>query len=285
FSFDGKRLALDLGEDAPRLYETATGMEQRSFAKNLRAQDKENFDLYLSAFLSRSRSGLRESSFTMGFMADGRILAHSRADGTITLWDIADGKEIACLKGHEGTVTTLAISPDDTTLASGSRDTTVLVWDLTGLRRNGLPAIPASDKKVSALWDELMNSDARKAYGAMWRLVAEPEAAVPMLRQSLSPAASADARVKELIADLGSEHFAVRKKATEELKSLAELARPALEDLLNWQPDSEVRRRAEQVLEAPVPVPSSKNLRALRAVEALELIGTLEARQVLGKVA
>jgi WD40 repeat protein len=45
------------------------------------------------------------------------------------------GKELARFKGQQGAVETLTFAPDGKSLASGSEDTTGLIWDLTGLPR------------------------------------------------------------------------------------------------------------------------------------------------------
>ena len=43
---------------------------------------------------------------------------------------MATGKEQATLKGHKGRVFSVAYSPDGKTLASGSADKTIKLWDV-----------------------------------------------------------------------------------------------------------------------------------------------------------
>jgi WD40 repeat protein len=50
------------------------------------------------------------------------MLASGSADSTIKLWDAATGQGLATLKGHSGSLTSLAFSPDGKTLASASAD-------------------------------------------------------------------------------------------------------------------------------------------------------------------
>ena len=50
-------------------------------------------------------------------------------DKTIKLWDVAKGKEIKEFSGHSDAVTKAIISPDNAYIISGSRDTTVRVWN------------------------------------------------------------------------------------------------------------------------------------------------------------
>ena len=90
----------------------------------------------------------------------------------------------------------------------------------------------------------------------------------------------------KLIAQLDNSLFEVREKASQELENehVAELSlRKALSA---QQPSLEVRRRLERLVEKlEGPVTSPETLRALRALEVLEHIGTAEARQVLAGLA
>jgi WD40 repeat protein len=61
---------------------------------------------------------------------DGSVLAVGRLDGTITLQRV-DGSTLRLLApGHASAVTALAFSTDGKRLASGSQDTSVLVWSV-----------------------------------------------------------------------------------------------------------------------------------------------------------
>jgi hypothetical protein len=86
--------------------------------------------------------------------------------------------------------------------------------------------------------------------------------------------------------DLASDEFAVREKATKELKRLGKAAEPALREALGKGPSLEVRKRAEEILEAiKNAAPEPEALRGPRAVEVLERAGTAEARKVLEALA
>jgi WD40 repeat protein len=222
---------------------------------------------------------------SIAFSPDGRLLAAGEYHGRIKLWDLACGVELRPVTGHDESVSSLAFSPDGRFLVSGSWDTTILIWDMAKITRHRLRPIAVSDKTVAALWDDLADSDAHKAHRAIWGLVAVPGEAVAMLRRSLRPVVSAEDRMKRLIADLDSGEFAIREKATQELETMADQARPALEALLQRKPSPEARRRAEQLVEAAYLPSAPGQLRALRAIEVLELIASPEAQEVLTTLA
>jgi RNA polymerase sigma factor (sigma-70 family) len=199
-------------------------------------------------------------------------------DKQVRLWEVATGKRRAVLQGHRGSVYALAYSPDGRTLASGSGDATALLWD-TIPQANG----PIDVEKS---WRTLADADAAKAYRAMTEMVAAPERAVALLRERLHPVRAVDPqRLARLLAELDSERFEVREKAAKQIESIGELAKPALHKVLVGKPSLEVRRRIEDLSPKLEPANSPEQLRALRAIEVLEHLGTPAARHVLDMLA
>ena len=72
----------------------------------------------------------------ISFSPDTRLIAstcmsaNSDEAGSIVVWDMKSGEQIACLSAHTRWVTTLCFSPCGQFLASGGKDSTVYVWDV-----------------------------------------------------------------------------------------------------------------------------------------------------------
>jgi HEAT repeat protein len=94
--------------------------------------------------------------------------------------------------------------------------------------------------------------------------------------------------VAKLIADLDSDDFDVREKATKELGRLGDQVARACRKALADRPSPEMRRRLQELLEkqdSEVHQPSAERVRLSRALEALELVGTDDARAQLAALA
>lgn len=196
---------------------------------------------------------------------------------------------MATLNAGANKVHALAFTPDGKMLAAAEApDTTIRLWDVSGLTRaRRRPAVGLTDKDLAALWADLAGANAAKAYRAARTLATAPKQAVPWLQERLRPVAAPDPdQIVRLLADLDSDSFQTREKATRELAGLGESAGPALRKALAGRPSAEVRQRLQPLLaELDRPEDSPERLRVLRAVEALEDAGTAEARQVLEKLA
>ncbi len=169
YSADGKQLITTENEGA-RVWDIATGREARWAVRAKILHDR--------VALSANRR----------FLATGGVVGHSSGgpvDPLIHVWDLASGKEVATLAGHEESTNGLAFSPNGRLLASGSgdyrssNDATVRVWDLTTARElrrceghrgavnavaftpDGRSVISASEDATALVWDVSDLHDAR----------------------------------------------------------------------------------------------------------------------------
>jgi WD40 repeat protein/serine/threonine protein kinase len=117
FSPDGKTLATQTYDSTFKLWDVATWRELISLKE---------YGSYYGA---------------VAFSPDGRMLAVPyNSDLAVTLWDtsaLRDGRgdsPAATLAGHTEKINAVAFSPDGATLASGSNDTTIRLWNLATKR-------------------------------------------------------------------------------------------------------------------------------------------------------
>ena len=131
------------------------------------------------------------------------------------LWEAASGKLIRQLRGHQDGVLSVVFSPDGKTLASGGRNTPVLIW-LLWIILGDVSTTKLDPKAAGELVAELADEDAAKAYLAGHTLIVGGKDTVTFLQRQLRPVpVSVDVRrIPRLLADLDSNEFAVRNKAS-----------------------------------------------------------------------
>jgi WD40 repeat protein len=267
FSPDGRALATLAGPPGSGvcLWETATGEERCRFRGG------------------EGRAG------AAAFSPDGRLLTTAGVgERTARLWEATTGKELCRLEGHRGDVTALAFSPDGRLLAAGDGDSTVLIWDVVGLvPPRPRPAGALAVGQLDRLWADLAGKDAARAYRAVAALADHPGQAGPFLRDAVKGTAAAGGkRLSRLIAELDAEDFAVRENASKELAALGDAAGPALKEALRNKPSPESAQRLRELLKKINPqVTPPETVRVLRAVEAMERVGTPPAREALRALA
>jgi WD40 repeat protein len=279
FSPDGKMLATAGADNHVRLWETASGQERWHGALG------ENAITWALVFSPDGRSLALTSSGCLWRNSD-RAQKALGTETVIRLWEVATGKERHRLAGHAGYARALAFSQDGQLLASGSHDSTVLVW-----RPDRLPSKEPSEKvrltaaALEALWNRLASKDARDAYEALCKLATTSGQTEQFLAEHLRPVAVADPdKLVKLIRDLDNERFDVRRKATEELGKLGEAAAGALRKSLDDKTSLEARQRLQALL-SKVDGSSPEQLRITRALELLERMNTSAARVLLKSLA
>lgn len=116
------------------------------------------------------------------------VAANYGGENWIYVWDIVSGKSVKTLKGHTKDVLSLAISPDNNYIASGSKDETIRLWDkktgkliktLTDHKGNvnclkfspdGKYLVSGSDDKNVIIWDALSMLPDLRIYATEYEL-------------------------------------------------------------------------------------------------------------------
>ena len=227
------------------------------------------------------------------FHPDNRFLVTNDLDG-IHLRDVRSGEVISHFTMPESIragstrgsyAACLAFSRDGRRMATGLPDSTILIWDV---RVPPVSVDPLTAKELEALWTDLADADAAKAWQAVWRMAEAPNEALPFLRARLKPYPTAGAEeMRSLLADLDGDSFERREAAVKRLKDLGLRAEPALRAALKEKPSLEQKRRIEAILATLTEAqpPPADDLRQLRALIVLERINTPEARRIMEEVA
>lgn len=186
-----------------------------------------------------------------------------------------------CTFPHGLVVQPITFSRDGKVLATAGADAPVFLWDVYGRRTRAKPDAAMLDRA----WAELASPNAATGFDGVRTLIAAPTETVHLLRSRLPVAIGPDAAtLRQWLTDLDSPAFATREKATKELTAVAGQMEPVLRKALAAAPSLEVQRRLEAIL-AHAGKPTPAVLRAVRAVEVLEVIGTPESKRLLADLA
>jgi WD40 repeat protein len=301
FHRDGKLLAV-AGSEMVRVWDLTTGKEwhrlegggyEASDAKLFRSPDG-------AALVSMVRDGVWEDVATRRRLnldltcwdqttisPDGKTLVLGRE--TLMVVEMMSEETVGEMPlGHRGELAALAFAADGKLLATGGSDGTILVWDWR--RASGLAPAPTAKvgaRELERTWEDLGSKSGKTAYRAIGTLIAAGDEAAAWLGKRLQPVAERDREaVRRLIAVLDDNRFEERARASKELEQLGADAEPILRQALADKLPAEAARRVETLLAGPnIGRFSAQTLQKIRAVQALEQIGTARAREVLEKLA
>jgi WD40 repeat protein/beta-lactamase regulating signal transducer with metallopeptidase domain len=291
---DGRALATENADKTVSLWEIASGKMRGRLGQPSAEQPRSSGQgMYTSVVFEADGliGSFNEPAGPVGlaFSNDCRALAVRGSDQSVRLWDVNSGKEIGRYKGHQGRTQTVAFAPDGRTLASGATDTTILLWDAANSMKelSKEQTVELKEVEMETVWRDLAGEDATKAFQRVRQLSLTPRQAVPFLGSRLKPTERMDPRkIDGWIADLESEKFSVRQSASANLLKTGEQALPAFRKVLAASPRLETRKRIEELVQKLTSgTLTAEQFRLVRSIEALERIGSEEARRILRSLA
>lgn len=146
-----------------------------------------------------------------------------------------------------------------------------------------------SDAEFDDLWADLGGASAPRAFAAVCQLARAGDADVQRIMKRMPSTLRAGAGIPALIAQLDDERWPMRESASQALAEQIEPARAALRAALANKPTHEARHRIETILATEKPARpgplTTADARSLRAVLALQRLGTPAARAALREIA
>jgi hypothetical protein len=233
-----------------------------------------------------------QSAWTRNVAADPRGYVLATAEdgelepGFTLIYEVTTGQIRRKLSGHFQVNTVVAFTPDGNRLVTGGGDTTGLVWDVS-LSAAAQGRTAASMAELERAWESLAKGNAAAAYDAMIAFASNPDRGVEILSKKLNPAARLNPVVlNQIVSDLGSDKFATRDRAANELERLGRNAAPFMRSMLEKVESLETKRRLGNFLERhEIKAFSADELRWLRSLEILEQVNTRPARLLIEELA
>jgi len=161
-----------------------------------------------------------------------------------------------------------------------------LIWDISSLANLQVdPSVSLPSEKLDLFWLGLAHQEAAIAYKALHKFSAAGDQTVNFFREQLGNTIPIEDQFKQLLPKLADKNPAIRENATLGVAVLMPEVRPALKQALEAELPAEAHRRITVLLGKAAPERSGRQLRELRAVQILELIGTEKAWAFLEELA
>jgi WD40 repeat protein len=219
------------------------------------------------------------------FSPDGRYLAFGTSDGRVVLLDRRTGDKRMELSGHTQSVRAISFAPDGKHFASSSNDGVVLCWKMPAITPP--PTVPVIARELDDAWSNLGHSDSYAAYQSLLKLVQGGDDTVKLIRDHFKDFRGDSATITQLIGDLDNDESTVRERASMELIKRGTEVEAQIRATLDNPPSLEVKARCKIILEALKSPRNTHSIAAirLRAITALEWIGSTQAAEVLKTLA